>query len=90
MKTHLLLTVAIVFSQLIPTIAFSTDDKICQQEGVYVIFCNGIWNDKENAKRSRALLASRLESYVSGTNLEGIITYDTAYNPSNGALLDSM
>jgi hypothetical protein len=47
-----------------------------------------VWNDKEAADGSRRLLTRRLESKVSGTSLEGIITYGTSHNPSDGTLQD--
>jgi len=87
MKTQLLFIIALLFSLLMPSIVFSADGRICQQ-GIYVIFGNGVWNDKEAADGSRLLLASRLESRISGTDLEGLITYATAHNPSDGKLLD--
>lgn len=87
MKTQFLFTIALLFSLLMPNIVFSADGRICQQ-GIYVVFGNGVWNDKEAADGSRLLLASRLESQISGTDLEGLITYATAHNPSDGKLLD--
>jgi len=72
---------------LIPAFAYSADDGLCKQ-GVVVVFGNGVWNDREGADRSRRLLAWRLESHISGTDLEDLITNDTAHNPSDGKLLD--
>lgn len=72
---------------LIPNISYSADERLCQK-GVFVFFGNGVWNDKEAADGSRRLLTRRLESKVSGTSLEGIITYGTSHNPSDGTLQD--
>jgi hypothetical protein len=72
---------------LIPNIAYSFNERHCQQ-GVFVFFGNGIWNDKQAADESRDFLAERLESHILGTDLEGLITYATSHNPSDGILLD--
>jgi hypothetical protein len=87
MKTKLSLTFVLIFALFSPSLVFSADGRLCQQ-GVFVVFGNGVWNDKEDADSSRDLLAWRLESQVAGTDLEGIITYITAHNPSDGTLLD--
>ena len=71
----------------IPNIAYSADGRLCQK-GVYVYFGNGVWNDEEAADDSRRLLERRLESKVSGTSLDGIITYGTSYNATEGVLED--
>lgn len=89
MKTRLLSTILLISTLIIPNLVYSADGRICQQ-GIFVVFGNGVWNDKEDADASRDLLAWRLESDVSGTDLEGIITYATAHNPSDGRLLDLM
>ena len=65
----------------------SADQRLCQK-GIYVFFGNGVWNDKEAADSSRLLLTMRLESAVAGTDLEGVITYGTSHNPSEGTLKD--
>ena len=73
MKTRLLgILLTVMF--LIPNFAYSADGRLCQQ-GVFVVFGNGVWNDKEDADASRDLLAWRLESHISGTDLDGLITY---------------
>ncbi len=72
---------------LIPNFAYSADGGLCPK-GVFVVFGNGVWNDKEDADRSRRLLTDELESHISGTDLEDLITYATAHNPSDGKLLD--
>ncbi|MDN3510735.1 MAG: hypothetical protein NG784_05455 [Candidatus Jettenia sp.] len=68
-------------------VVYGEEDRPCQP-GVVVFFCNGVWNDVENAKASTFLLTDRLETHISGTNLDGIITYKLAHNPSEGALED--
>jgi len=88
MKTKLSLIFVLIFALFFPNLIYSADNKFCQ--GVYVIFGNGVWNNKEDADRSRLLLTSRLESHVSGTDLEGIISYATAHNPSDGWFADLM
>ena len=87
MKTRFLPTIVLIITLLIPNLVCSADGRLCQQ-GVFVVFGNGVWNDKEQADSSRRLLTRRLESHVAGTDLEGIITYATAHNPSDGTLLD--
>lgn len=87
MKTRLIYAVLLIGAFLIPNLVYSADGRLCQQ-GVFVIFGNGVWNDKEQADSSRRLLTRRLEARVSGTELEGIITYATSHNPSDGTLLD--
>ncbi|MDT8378696.1 MAG: hypothetical protein RQ739_07375 [Desulfotignum sp.] len=86
MKTRvsaILLTAMFLF----PNFAYPSNERFCQP-GVFVFFGNGIWNDKEDADLSRDLLAGRLESHISGSDLDGLITYATAHNPSDGILLD--
>ncbi len=68
-------------------VVYGVDEQKCQPE-VVVFFGNGVWNDAESADRSRRLLQIQLESHTLGTNLEGIMTYKLAYNPSNGYLAD--
>ncbi|TLD40038.1 MAG: hypothetical protein JETT_3692 [Candidatus Jettenia ecosi] len=68
-------------------VVYGEEDQPCQP-GVVVFFGNGVWNDVENAKASTFLLTDRLETHISGTNLDGIITYKLAHNPSEGALED--
>ncbi|KKO19635.1 MAG: hypothetical protein L3J18_09720 [Candidatus Brocadia sp.] len=63
------------------------ENERCQPE-VVVFFGNGVWNDVEDADESRELLVNRLNAHVSGTSLEGTITYGLAYNPSEGYLAD--
>ncbi|MEJ2308006.1 MAG: hypothetical protein P8Z78_01665 [Gammaproteobacteria bacterium] len=87
MKTLFCLTLIIVSTFTFPHSAFAADERVCR-EGIYVIFGNGVWNDKEAADSSRRLLNRRLESITTGTDLEGLITYATAHNPSEGKLLD--
>ena len=77
----------IAVTLLVPNISYSADGRLCHK-GVFVFFGNGVWNDKEAADGSRRLLTRRLESKVSGTSLEGIITYGTSHNPSDGTLQD--
>jgi hypothetical protein len=55
---------------------------------VVAMLGNGVWNDAEDADESRDLLQIRLETHISGTSLEGKISYDTSHNPSEGALED--
>ena len=62
-------------------------EQQCQPE-IGVFFGNGVWNDAEEADKSRRLLQKRLETHILGTNLEGMITYKLAHNPSEGALKD--
>lgn len=87
MKITYLSAVIIASTLMVPVIVKGADGRICQQ-GVYVIFGNGVWNDKEAADSSRRLLTRRVESAVAGTDLEGVISYATAHNPSEGTLLD--
>ena len=87
MKTRWISAVLLIGAFLIPNLVYSADGRLCQQ-GVFVVFGNGVWNDKEQADSSRRLLTRRLEARVSGTELEGIITYGTSHNPSDGTLLD--
>lgn len=89
MKTKLYIVLGVILLLISTNLVYSDDGRLCQQ-GVYVIFGNGVWNDKEQADSSRRLLTRRLESYVLGTNLEGKITYATAHNPSEGKLRDLM
>ncbi len=89
MKTRLLSAILLIGAFIIPNLVYSADGRLCQQ-GVFVVFGNGVWNDKEQADSSRRRLTRRLESHVAGTDLEGIITYATAHNPSDGILLDLM
>lgn len=68
-------------------VVYGEDEQICQPEAV-VFFGNGVWNDVEDANESRRKLETSLNMHVSGTNLDGTITYGLAYNPSNGYLAD--
>lgn len=80
-------TVLLVSFLAMSGVVYGEEDRPCQPGGV-VFFCNGVWNDVENAKASTFLLTDRLETHISGTNLDGIITYKLAHNPSEGALED--
>lgn len=68
-------------------IVYGEGEQQCQP-GVVVFFGNGVWNDVEDADESCSVLEELLEAHVSGTNLNGIITYKLAYNPSEGYLAD--
>ncbi|BBO18639.1 conserved hypothetical protein [Candidatus Brocadia pituitae] len=68
-------------------VVYGEGEQPCQPE-VVVFFGNGVWNDVESAEESRELLQKRLEIRISGTNLDRTITYELAYNPSNGYLAD--
>ena len=68
-------------------VAYGEGEQQCQPE-VVVFFGNGVWNDAEDADESTSLLEECLEAHVSGTNLDGIITYELAHNPSEGYLED--
>lgn len=72
---------------ILPGAGYSADERICK-EGVYMFFGNGVWNDEEAADSSRRLLTRRMESKIAGSELEGIITYATAYNPTEGKIRD--
>lgn len=89
MKTRLISTVVLIIAFLIPSLVYSVDGRFCQQ-GVFVFFSNGLWNDKEQADSSRRILERRIESRVPGMDPEGTITYATAHNPSDGKLSDLM
>jgi len=79
--------VLIVASFTVHGVGYGVDKQQCQP-GVVVFFGNGVWNDVENAEWSLRLLRKRFEVHITGTNLQGIITYELAYNPSEGALED--
>lgn len=64
-------------------VVYGEEEQQCQPE-VVVFFGNGVWNDVESADKSRRLLQKRLETHILGTNLEGMITYKLAHNPSEG------
>ena len=68
-------------------VGYGEDEQTCQPD-VVVMFGNGVWNDAEDADESRRRLQKRLEVHVLGTELKGIIKYDVAHNPSEGALAD--
>jgi hypothetical protein len=87
MKIKVVIIVALSLTLTLPNIGYSADGRLCQK-GVYVFFENGVWNDEGDADSSRRLLTRRLESKVSGTDLESIITYAIACNPTEGALQD--
>lgn len=87
MKLQYLFSLFLAYALSFPVVVHGADGRICQP-GVYVVFGNGVWNDEESADSSRRLLTRRLESAIAGTALEGIITYATAYNPSEGTLAD--
>lgn len=87
MNTRINFILALSAILAIPNIVYSADGRLCQK-GVYVYFGNGVWNDEGAADASRRLLQRRLESKVSGTSLDGIITYGTSYNASEGTIED--
>ena len=68
-------------------VVYGEGGQQCQPETV-VFFCNGVWNDAEDADESRRFLQDVLDIHISGTNLDGTITYKLAHNPSNGYLED--
>ncbi len=68
-------------------VVYGEGDQQCQPE-VVVFFGNGVWNDVEDAEESKELLLNRVNAHISGTSLDGTITYGLAYNPSEGALKD--
>jgi len=79
----ILLFIAILFA---PSAGFSAAERPCHQP--YVYFGNGVWNDWGEAANSADLLSRRLESHITGTDLEGAVEYDVFYNPSTGAICD--
>lgn len=79
--------VLIVMFIAVQSIVYGENEQPCQPD-VVVMFGNGVWNDAEDAEESRELLEDALEIHVLGTDLEGIIEYDTSHNPSEGTLLD--
>lgn len=88
MKTKtMLFFIVLVLLILNVSESYSADQRFCQK-GIYVFFGNGVWNDKEAADSSRRLLTRRLEAVIAGTDLEGMITYGTSHNPSEGKLKD--
>ena len=68
-------------------VVYGEGEQQCQPETV-VFFGNGVWNDAEDADESRRFLQDVLEIHISGTNLDGTITYKLAHNPSDGYLKD--
>ena len=68
-------------------VVYGEGGQQCQPETV-VFFGNGVWNDAEDANESRRKLETHLNTHISGTNLDGTITYKLAHNPSNGYLED--
>ena len=68
-------------------VVYGEGGQQCQPETV-VFFCNGVWNDAEDADESRRFLQDVLDIHISGTNLDGTITYKLAHNPSDGYLED--
>ncbi|CAG0942839.1 hypothetical protein BROC_02021 [Candidatus Brocadiaceae bacterium] len=68
-------------------VVYGEGGQQCHPE-VVVFFGNGVWNDAESADKSRRLLQDVLETHISGTNLDGTITYKLAHNPSDGYLED--
>ena len=68
-------------------VVYGEGGQQCQPETV-VFFGNGVWNDAEDADESRRFLQDVLEIHISGTNLDGTITYKLAHNPSDGYLED--
>jgi hypothetical protein len=80
MNIRIILILSLLVTLTLPNIGFSADGRLCQK-GVYVIFVNGIWSTPEDGRR---LIESRLEAKVSGTSLEGVITYVEANNPTAG------
>ena len=68
-------------------VAYSEGKQQCQPE-VVVFFGNDVWNDAEDARLSNKILQNRLNAHISGTSLDGTITYGLAHNPSNGYLED--
>lgn len=80
-------TVLLVTFLAISGVVYGEEDRLCRP-GVIVFFGNGVWNEVEDANGSRRKLETRLNAHISGTNLDGTITYKLAYNPSEGALED--
>jgi hypothetical protein len=68
-------------------ISYCEDEQQCQPD-VIVFFGNGVGIHREAADKNRILLQIRLNKHISGTSLDGIITYELAHNPSEGALAD--
>ncbi|OOP56848.1 MAG: hypothetical protein AYP45_06830 [Candidatus Brocadia carolinensis] len=69
------------------SVSFGEGEQPCQPK-VVVFFGNGVWNSFRSADRNRRILETRLNTHISGTNLDGTITYGLAHNPSNGYLED--
>lgn len=88
MKIRRISTIILIFTFLVvPVDGYGQDEQPCQPD-VVVMFGNGVWNDAEDTDESRRILEDVLEIHVLGTNLKGIIKYDTSHNPSEGKLLD--
>ncbi len=80
-------TVLFVTFLAISGVVYGEVGQQCQPE-VVVFFGNGVWNDVEDANESRRKLETCLNTHISGTNIDGMITYELAYNPSDGYLAD--
>lgn len=87
MKIRWLPKIVLLTFLAMPGVVYGEGGQQCQPRTV-VFFGNGVWNDVEDASESRRKLENRLNTHISGTNLDGIITYELAYNPSNGYLED--
>ncbi|UJS15950.1 MAG: hypothetical protein L3J17_08450 [Candidatus Jettenia sp.] len=82
--SHIVLLVSFL---AISGVVYGEGEQQCQP-GIVIFFGNGVWNDVEDANGSRRKLETRLNTHISGTNLDGTITYKLAHNPSEGALED--
>jgi len=79
--------VLIVMFFAVTDISYCEDEQQCQPD-VIVFFGNGVGNHREAADKNRILLQLRLNKHISGTSLDGKITYELAHNPSEGTLED--
>ncbi|MFH1155661.1 MAG: hypothetical protein V1793_17785 [Pseudomonadota bacterium] len=73
----------------VPFPGYSAEENFCEP-GIVIFFGNGVWNDHEGAELSRRVLSEEIETDVLGTELEGLLTYEVAYNPTEGAISDLM
>ncbi len=87
MKIQCISNIVFLTFLALSSVVYGAGGQQCQP-GVVVFFGNGVWNDVENARLSKKVLQNRLNAYISGTNLDGSITYGLAYNPSDGYLAD--
>ncbi|MCP5005603.1 MAG: PKD domain-containing protein, partial [Planctomycetes bacterium] len=76
----------VITSLFVQSVGYGQEEQPCEPD-IVVMFGNGVLTHFDKAYKNRILLQNRLNTHISGSDLEGKISYDTSHNPTAGYLL---